>query len=138
MLSTNTDSIIVDPTILIYAVEETLYSPPDLSITILEEPRPRANEQTKSLTKDHRPRIATVANANKIKSWMADTGASTDVIDKVCISEEGQRKVRHLKDELTYETAAGDVIVNSAISRHSQRIGKLKLFYWKVLQQSYP
>jgi RNA:NAD 2'-phosphotransferase (TPT1/KptA family) len=119
------------------SVENTNNVSPGSSALISQSEKPLGKEQTDSKSKPKLPRIAavftkrrnppisTVAKANKIRSWMADTGASVDVVDQQQISKEGQKKVRRLEDSRTYETAAGDVTVNSAISLHSNRVGSI-------------
>ena len=62
---------------------------------------------------------------SRIKAWMADTGASVDAINSTVISRAGLKKVQMLGVAQTYETAAGDVTVDSTISLHSNRIGKI-------------
>ena len=45
------------------------------------------------------------AISGKIKSWMADTEASVDVIDESHLSSKGCRKLTRLDQPLTYGTA---------------------------------
>ena len=65
------------------------------------------------------------AISGKIKTWMADTGASVDVIDESHLSNKGWNKLTRLDQPLTYGTAAGDVTVDSTIALHSKSIGDI-------------
>ena len=63
--------------------------------------------------------------SGKTNSWMADTGASVDVVDESHLSNKGWKKLSRLDQPLTYGTAAGDVTVDSTIALHSKSIGDI-------------
>jgi len=94
-------------------------SPNDSSGQSLE-PNEIKPQSTRSL-----PFIAPMVETNAAVTWMADTGASVDVIDGNMISDIGMTKVKALDKASVYATPGGDVVLDSKIQLHSKSVGKI-------------
>ena len=76
----------------------------------------QSHEPEKVPIADTLPYIAPMEETNSVISWMADTGASVDVIDEQMISDIGMTKVRPLGKANVHATPGGDVVVDPKIT----------------------
>ena len=61
----------------------------------------------------------------KINSWLADTGASVDAIDKRHLSQQGRKTIVKMEKSISFDTAAGSITVDASVPLQSKSIGEI-------------